>query len=185
MHLIYCLQGNDAALQRQRTGWEAVDLDSDASEERAVAPELAEEAQLHAAQQLHAQRRRRQPAQEQLSSTHNAEGAVLNPEWYQPEPECRHLTWGLPPAGWPAPPCGEEDGGCWCVSCSYWTSSFSVPCLIQIYLPTLSLLMLPRVDISVCVHSHQKPVHRHFLCTDGAPQTKKKTALPLVSPLTN
>lgn len=73
-------KGSDATLQRQRTGREAVHPDSDPAEERAVAPELAEEAELHAPQQLNAQRRRRrgQPAQEQLGAR-RAQSPVLHP----------------------------------------------------------------------------------------------------------
>lgn len=85
-------EGGDAALQRQRTGREAVHLNPDSPEERAVAPELAEEAELHATQQLHAQRRKqREPAQEQLGARH-AQSPVLHPDRRRPEPERRHLT---------------------------------------------------------------------------------------------
>ena len=52
--VVAALPGSDATLQRQRTGREAVHLNPDSAEERAVAPELAEEEELHAAQQLHA-----------------------------------------------------------------------------------------------------------------------------------
>lgn len=138
-------EGRDAALQRQRTGREAVHLNPDSPEERAVAPELAEEAELHATQQLHAQRRKqREPAQEQLGARH-AQSPVLHPDRRRPEPERRHLTWGLPPAGRPAPPGGKEDCGCRRFSCSDGTRAFSVSCRISARLPTLLLLMLLRV----------------------------------------
>lgn len=82
--------GNNAALQRQRTGREAVHPDPDTPEERAVAAELAPEAQLHAAQQLGAQRHR-QPAQKQLGP-HCTQSPVLLGHRGGPEPERRHLT---------------------------------------------------------------------------------------------
>lgn len=47
--------GSYTTLQRQRTGREAIHLDPDSPEERAVAAELAAKAQLHAAQQLGAE----------------------------------------------------------------------------------------------------------------------------------
>lgn len=88
---LFFREGSDAALQRQRTGREAVHPDSDPAEERAVAPELAEEAELHATQQLHAQRRRREPAQEQLGAR-RVQSPVLHPARGGPDPERRHLT---------------------------------------------------------------------------------------------
>lgn len=93
-------EGSDAALQCSRAGRETVNLNPDSAEERAVPPELPQEEELHATQQLHAERCRQQhePAQEQLGA-HRQQSPVLHPDGGRPEPERCHLTGGLPPAG--------------------------------------------------------------------------------------
>lgn len=129
----FCPAGSHATLQRQRTGREAVHPDPDPPEKRAVAAELAAEAQLHAPQQLHAEGHW-EPSEEQLGS-HRTQSPVLLRHWRGPEPECRHLTWGLRPAGCTAPPAGEEDCRCWCIPSSDGTRPISVSCLISVGLP--------------------------------------------------
>jgi len=92
--------GDHAALQRPRAGREAVHPDPDAAEERAVAPELAEEAQLHAAQQLHTQERGQRPAAQQLGARRRrAQSPVLHAERRGPERQRRGLKRGPAPPG--------------------------------------------------------------------------------------
>lgn len=124
MSSLLFVEGKHARVQCAGAGWEAFHPDPDSAEKWAVPPKLAEEAQLHATQQLHAEKHS-ESAQEQLR-THQS--PVFYPGRWCPEPECRHLTRGLLTAGPTAPP-GEREG--WCLSCVGGFHPCPVSCLIQ------------------------------------------------------